>query len=157
MFKTITLSILMLGSFVALADREESIHYATFAELATFPEKFDKKKVALYGYLKSKNGEVYLCESMEVCLTKSKSKLIIMDTAGDESELKELLNCHIEFFGEFYKVDENFAFDKRTILGRLKGYSSPNLSISSGYLKLNNQCDIYNKFTEKNGDIGLLN
>ena len=147
----------MLFSFPILAENAERIYYTTFAELAIFPEKFDGKKIALYGYLKKQNDEVYLCESMEVCLTKSKSRLIIMDSSKDNNELEELLNCHVEFFGDFYKTDKSFAYDNRSILGRLKCHLSPNLSISSEYLKINNQCEIYNKYTEKNGDIGLLN
>ncbi|CUA88283.1 hypothetical protein [Pseudidiomarina woesei] len=157
MFKIIIISVLILCSSVVLADTKDSMLYATFAEISIFPDKFDRKKVALYGYLKNQNGELHLCESMEVCFTESKNRFVVVGTTTEKTELKEYLNCHVEFFGEFFKVDKSFAYDNRTILGRLKSYRSPNLSINSGYLTINKRCDIYNKYTEKNGDIGVLN
>lgn len=62
--------ILSFLSWHSTADLEASYsNRITFAELQINPEKYDGKNVDVIGVLSVQGGEVFLCESMDVCLS----------------------------------------------------------------------------------------
>ncbi len=123
----------------------------TFSQLQAKAETYHNTKVGMMGVLSlNADGRVYLCESLDACLSWNPNKLEV-----DKSELevypgegyKKLDRCHVHVYGTYIR-DEAKDFGIR--FGLLTG--SPirvQLSISRvDYADFNPHCAVWNQAVE---------
>ena len=123
----------------------------TFNQLLSKAESYNDNKVGMMGVLSlNADGRVYLCESLDVCLSWNPNKLEVDKAALEDypgAAYKDFDRCHVHVYGTYIR-DEAKDFGIR--IGFLTG--SPirvQLSISrEDYADLNPYCAVWNRAVE---------
>ncbi|MDX1463943.1 MAG: hypothetical protein R3359_12870 [Marinirhabdus sp.] len=122
----------------------------SFFELNNNPAKYNEKLIDVIGVLSVQDGEAFLCETMDDCLSWSKSRIGLDLPSLDKASLggyKMYDSCHVIIIGKFlYDSKEGSRFLK----GNLKsGEMQIGLSVSRvDYHKFNKNCAVWNNFVE---------
>lgn len=144
------LSILAMFSWHSLADLPVIYpNRITFAELQVSPEKYNGKNIDVIGILSVQGDEVFLCESMDVCLSWSPFRLQIDLASIKKSTLDSYQvydSCPVIVISEFYHE----PFHQSYAIGQLKsGLMQVELSISRvDYHSFNKNCKAWNDLME---------
>jgi hypothetical protein len=144
------LLILAFISWHSVADLEVVYpNRITFAELQLTPEKFIGKHVDMIGILSVQGDKVFLCESMDVCLSWSPFRLQIdlvsLKTATlDHFQIYD--TCPVIVIAEFHHE----PYHRFNIIGELRSeHMQVGMSISRpDYQDFNKNCVIWNQFME---------
>jgi hypothetical protein len=121
----------------------------TFAELQLTPEKFRGKHIDVIGVLSVQGDKVFLCESMDVCLSWSPFRLKIDQASINKSTLDHVQaydTCSVIIIAEFYHEPSHKSYS----IGELRSdVMQLELSISrADYQNFNKNCVVWNKFME---------
>uniref|UniRef100_A0A486XSK8 Uncharacterized protein n=1 Tax=Rheinheimera sp. BAL341 TaxID=1708203 RepID=A0A486XSK8_9GAMM len=129
----------------------------TFNQLLSKAESFNDTKVGMMGVLSlNADGRVYLCESLDACLSWNPNKLevdkaALEDYLGDDYKLFD--RCHVHVFGTYIRDEaKDFAIRIGLLAGELLRLT---LSISrEDYADFNPHCAVWNKVVETSKKTG---
>jgi len=121
----------------------------TFAELQLSPEKYNGKNIDVIGILSVHEDEVFLCESMDVCLSWSPFRLQIDLASIKKSTLGSYQTydtCPVIIIAEFFNEPSHQSY----AIGQLRSdLMQVELSISRvDYQSFNPNCKAWNDFIE---------
>ena len=150
MKREIFLLIFLFTPWQCLADLEVVYpNRITFAELQLTPEKFIGKHVDMIGILSVQGDKVFLCESMDVCLSWSPFRIQV-----DMDSLKKWIMGDVAIYDtcpvNISAIFRHEPHHKGNIIGELRGDSMmAGISISRpDYQAFNKNCRAWNNFVE---------
>ncbi|MEE2026124.1 MULTISPECIES: hypothetical protein [Alkalimonas] len=123
----------------------------TYSQLQANADTYHDTHVGMMGVLSlNADGRVYLCESLDVCLSWNPNKLEVNRVALKESlgkNYKRLDRCHVHVSGTYIRDEVN---DFGIRIGLLSGsLIRVQLSISrEDYAEFNPHCDVWNQAVE---------
>lgn len=152
MKKTIFAPALCCYAVAALATIEPMyMNRPTFSQLQAKADSYNDTKVGMMGVLSlNADGRVYLCESIDACLSWSPNKLEV-DKAALENYLGEdyklFDRCHVHVYGTYIRDEaKDFGIRIGLLAGELLRLT---LSISrEDYADFNPYCEVWNKAVE---------
>ncbi|KKO47506.1 hypothetical protein VT06_16735 [Arsukibacterium sp. MJ3] len=122
----------------------------TFSELNASVDKVSGRTIDMIGILSVQNDEIYLCETLDVCLSWNPNRIKVNKEALKKVTLdgyKSYDMCHVMVIGNFLASEEH---EKSHFFGTLgTTYLRIDLSISRlDYQKFNPHCDVWNSFVK---------
>lgn len=122
----------------------------SFFELNNNPVKYNETLIDVIGVLSVQDGEAFLCETMDVCLSWSGARLEVDLASLEKASLggyEMYDSCHVIVIAKFlYDFEEGGSLS----IGSLKSDDMQiGLSISRvDYHKFNDKCSVWNKFVD---------